>query len=191
MNNLKTSLVALTCIITSNVCSFAGNAASAQSGDFQVKTGQGEEFSVKHNLFGKKSFSAQDRLGDKIEHRQGLLGDSKSSVQLLGNGYETKKGILGSKSYKASTMLGDKVETKRSWFGLGRRKTTVDLSGTAGMVSHFLNGKKASDDLLPGTKLDNSATGLGSDLNSNSNTNLNSDSNSQSNQAIESAFPAK
>jgi len=188
MNTLKTSLLALTCILTSNVsCLVTGNAASAQSGDFQVKTGQGEEFSVKHNLFGKKSFSAQDRLGDKIEHRQGLLGDSKSSVQLLGNGYETKKGILGSKSYKASTMLGDKVETKRSWFGLGRRKTTVDLSGTAGMVSHFLNGKKASDDLLPGTKLDNSATNLDSDMNANSNTN----SNSQSNQAIESAFPAK
>jgi hypothetical protein len=119
--------------------------ARAQEGDIEVKSGQGEEFNIKHNLFGRQNLVLQDRLGNKIERQTGLLGDSKANVQVLGNGYEAKKGVWGNKSYKVSTVLGDKVETKRSWFGLGRRKTTVDLSGTVGLVNQVLKTKASKD----------------------------------------------
>ena len=129
-------------LLVSVIASTANLDALAQSGDIQVKSGQGEEFNVKHSLFGRKNIVVQDRLGDKIEHQTGLVG-SKAKVQILGNGYESKTGIFGNKSYKISTILGDKVETKKTWFGLGRRKTTVDLSGTTGLVNQVLQTKVA------------------------------------------------
>ncbi|MBA4077976.1 MAG: hypothetical protein C0508_23305 [Cyanobacteria bacterium PR.023] len=129
-------------LLVSVIASTANLDALARSGDIQVKSGQGEELKVKHSLFGRKNIVVQDRLGDQIEHQTGLVG-SKAKVQILGNGYESKTGILGNKSYKISTILGDKVETKKTWFGLGRRKTTVDLSGTTGLVNQVLQTKVA------------------------------------------------
>jgi hypothetical protein len=129
-------------LLVSVIASTANLDVLARSGDIQVKSGQGEEFKVKHSLFGRKNIVVQDRLGDQIEHQTGLVG-SKAKVQILGNGYESKTGIFGNKSYKISTILGDKVETKKTWFGLGRRKTTVDLSGTTGLVNQVLQTKVA------------------------------------------------
>ena len=143
LNSIKNRALGALAVIT--FASTAGEQAFAQSGDIQVKSGQGEEFNIKHNLFGRQNVALHDRLGNKFEHQTGLLGDSKANVQVLGNGYEAKKGIFGRKSYKVSTILGDKVETKRSWFGLGRRKTTVDLSGTAGLVNQVLKEKVSKD----------------------------------------------
>lgn len=143
MNSIKYTTFAALAVLT--IAAATVEPALAQGSDIQVKSGQGEEFNIKHNLFGRKHLAAQDRLGNKIERQTGLLGDSKANVQVLGNGYEAKKGIFGNKSYKVSTVLGDKVETKRSWFGLGRRKTTVDLSGTAGLVNQVLKEKVSRD----------------------------------------------
>lgn len=143
MNSFKYTTFAALAVLT--IAATTVEPALAQGGDIEVKSGQGEEFNIKHGFFGRKNLAAQDRLGNKIECHTGLLGDSKASVQVLGNGYEVKKGILGNKSYKASTVLGDKIETKRSWFGLGRRKTTVDLSGTVGLVNQVLKTKVGKD----------------------------------------------
>ncbi|CAN5274238.1 hypothetical protein BH11CYA1_BH11CYA1_09740 [soil metagenome] len=155
-NSFRNSLIALTIALSFNIYSNS-SPAQARSGDFEVKTGQGEEFTVQHNLFGRKSFVAQDRLGNKVERSKGLLGNDKTGVQILGNGYETKKSIFGNKSTKVSTILGDKVETKKSWFGLGRRKTTVDLSGTTSLINSALSKRKgaagAPNDLLPSANL--------------------------------------
>ena len=143
-NSLRNSVLVFTMVSNLNIA-----IAQAKSGDIEVKSGQGEEFSVQHNLFGRKSFVAQDRLGNKVERSKGLLGNDKTDVQILGNGYETKKSILGNKSTKVTTLLGDKVETKKSWFGLGRRKTTVDLSGTAGLINSAFSKKKGAASMLP------------------------------------------
>lgn len=143
MNSIKSMVLGALVVLT--VALVTVEPAFAQGGDIEVKSGQGEVFNIKHNLFGRQNVVARDRLGNKFEHQAGLLGDTKANVQVLGNGIEAKKGILGNKSYTASTILGDKVETKRSWFGLGRRKTTVDLSGTAGLVNQLLNVKLNKD----------------------------------------------
>jgi hypothetical protein len=143
LNSIKSMVLGALVVLT--VVSVAVEPAFAQGGDIEVKSGQGEEFNIKHNLFGRQNIVLNDRLGNKFEQRTGLLGDSKANVQVLGNAIESDKGIFGNKSYKVSTILGDKVETRRSWFGLGRRKTTVDLSGTAGLVSQLLNGKLNKD----------------------------------------------
>jgi hypothetical protein len=146
--SLKTGLSGLFALAL--VAIFAPGASA--DGDFEVKTGQGESFSIQHNLFGGKSYSAQDRLGNKIENKKGLLGNSKVDVSLLGNEYQRDKGILGGKSTRVSTMLGDEFQTKRSWFGLGRRKTTVNLSGTTNLINQALSRRKS----------DLSAAGVGS-----------------------------
>lgn len=125
-------------------CLIAHAPAALAGGDFEVKTGQGESFEIKHNLFGKKSFSAQDRLGNKIENKKGLLGNGKTDVSLLGNEFQREKGLLGGKSTRVSTMFGDEIQTKRSWFGLGRRKTKINLSGTAGLINQALAKRRDS-----------------------------------------------
>lgn len=143
LNSIKSMVLGALVVLT--VALVTVEPAFAQGGDIEVKSGQGEVFNSKHKLFGRQNVVAHDRLGNKFEHQTGLLGDSKTNVQVLGNGLVAEKGMFGNKSYTASTILGDKVETKRSWFGLGRRKTTVDLSGTAGLVNQLLNVKLNKD----------------------------------------------
>lgn len=117
------------------------SAASAKHGDFTIETGQGEGFQVKHNLLGQRNFKLQDRLGDRVSKDKDFLGNSQTDISLLGNEFQRKKNIFGNKSVKASDMFGDKIDTRRSWFGLGRRKTVINLSGSAGLVSRAFSKK--------------------------------------------------
>ncbi len=64
MNNVSYRL--LCALLVSAIASAVNLGALAQSEDIQVKSGHGEEFNVKHRLFGRKNIVVQDRLGDKF-----------------------------------------------------------------------------------------------------------------------------
>lgn len=119
----------------------AASALAKGIGDLEIKTGSGEEFTIKNGWFGKKTTTAKDRLGNKIEYNKGWFGNKGASVSVLGNSFEKKNGLFGSGDIEAHTILGDTVKSKKGWFG--RRKTTVDLSGVGGVVNTFFNKKKA------------------------------------------------
>lgn len=123
------------------VLAFSLAPESQAKNNVEVVSGKGESLEVRDSLFGSK-LKVQDRFGNKVESGSGWFGTSKKEVKVLGNSFETKKGILGGKSYKATSILGDKIETKRTWFGLGPRKTTVDLSGVTSVAGSLLKSKK-------------------------------------------------
>ena len=126
------------------------SAVFARGNDWTIKTGQGEEVTVKNGWFGKKTRVAKDRFGDKIEKNTGILGNQSSEVNLLGNSYRKEKGFLGGSEVEARTMLGDSIKTEKGIFG--RRKTTIDASGVTGLVSAFIGAKmkKPSPPVNPG-----------------------------------------
>lgn len=113
--------------------------AYAARNDFTIKTGGGEELTIKNGLFGGKQKVVKDRFGDKYESKKGWFGTKQSKVSVLGNHLETKKGLLGSSEVEATSILGDKVTTKKGWFG--RRKTTVELAGVSSMIGQLFKRK--------------------------------------------------
>lgn len=121
----------------------ASAACALDLDNFEITNGK-EKLQVNQGLFGNKSYSAEDRLGNKIESKKGWFGNSSKEVSLLGNSVETKKGLFGSKSYKGTTILGDKIESKRSWFGFGPRRTKVDVSGVSALAGQLINRHRTS-----------------------------------------------
>lgn len=118
---------------------------AAQAGNnIELTDGKGEALVVKQDLFGNNTYAAQDRLGNKVVSKKGLFGTKSKGVSILGNTVETKTGLFGGKSYSGTTILGDKFETKRTWFGLGPRKTTVDLSGVSSLASQLLKKRSTT-----------------------------------------------
>lgn len=132
------SALALVLAIASSYCS---PTAYAQGNDLTIKTGGGEELSIKNGLFGGKQKVVKDRFGDKYESKKGLFGTRQSKVSVLGNNVETKKGLLGGTEVQATSVFGDKVTSKKGWFGLGRRQTTVELGGVSSMIGHLFKRK--------------------------------------------------
>lgn len=143
--NIKTrqakSLVVKTFLFAALAFATIGS-AEAQGNNVAVKSGGGETLEMKSGWFGRDSIKVQDRFGNKLENSKGWLSDKKE-VKVLGNSLEAKKGLFGQKSYKATSILGDKIETKRTWFGLGPRKTTVDLSGVSSVAGQLIKKKQA------------------------------------------------
>lgn len=113
--------------------------AYAQGGDFSIKSGGGEELTIKNGLFGGQQKVVKDRFGDKYETKKGWFGTKQSKVSVLGNHVQTKKGLLGSSEVEATSILGDKITTKKGWFG--RRKTTVELGGVSSMIGQLIKRK--------------------------------------------------
>ncbi len=132
---------------------------------WEFKTGKGESVIVKKGLFGTKAIKVQDRLGNSYESDKSFLGRKKNKVSFFGNGVSVEKNILGKNNVSGATILGDKIETKRSWFGLGPRRTTVDISGVTNLAEQFLTNKKSPSNgtspPLPGVQSD---IGLRTDL---------------------------
>lgn len=152
----KTKLIALNLAALISVAT-AGSALAKGIGDLEIKTGGGEELTIKNGWFGKKTTSAKDRLGNKVEYSKGWFGSKGASVSVLGNTFERKKGLFGSGDIQAHTILGDTVKSKKGWFG--RRKTTVDLSGVGSVVNNYFGKKKAVDPAKTATNnMNNSVT---------------------------------
>lgn len=140
-NKLVLALSILGLLVAGNSAAVADNGA----GVLDIKTGFGEQFIINNGYFGTKSTEIRDRLGDSYVNKQGLFGTKDKQVNFLGNGYRKKKGILGGTQVEATSMLGDSIQSKKSWFGLGRRKTNVDLSGVSGIVQSFAASAFAKD----------------------------------------------
>lgn len=115
---------------------------SARGNDFTITDGQGEEIQVKNPLFGKKVKVIKDRMGNGYAQEKGLLGSKDTELKLLGNKMQHHKGLLGNSELSGSTIFGDKIVSKKGIFG--RRKTTVDVSGTAGLIKSFFGGSSSA-----------------------------------------------
>lgn len=111
----------------------AAHAGIIDSSNMSIKTGFGDEITIKKGIFGNKKKVVKDRLGDKYETSRGLFGNTNTEVNLLGNSYSKKKGILGTRETQMTSLLGDSIKTKKSWF-LGRRTTQIDASGVTGLI---------------------------------------------------------
>lgn len=120
--------------------SFAG------TGDLSVTNGMGEEMSMKKSLFGKKELMLKDRYSNRYSKKENLAGGKETELNFLGNELKSKKGLLGSKM-EGSTIFGDKVTSKKGFFG--RRKTTLDLSGSANLLKSALKRSPQSQNSLP------------------------------------------
>jgi hypothetical protein len=142
------------------VAAMLGSSTSAAmaynlAGNTDIRTGFGDEIVVHHGLFGTKETLVKDRLGDGYIKKHGVLGTSESGFNLLGNSYVKKKGLIGGTEVQASSIFGDRMESKKSFFGLGRRQTNVDLSGVGSMVQgifanhHFINSGMAMGQPAP------------------------------------------
>ncbi len=110
----------------------------AARADFALTDGMGEEIQYRNPRIGKKVKAVKTRFGNSYVSEQGLLGNKSTQVSVLGNSFEKKKGLLGSSEIGGSTIFGDRVVSKKGWFGLGRRKTQVDLSGTSAVLRNFI-----------------------------------------------------
>lgn len=119
----------------------------ARGNDFAVTDGMGEEIQIKNGLFGKKSKLVKDRLGNGFKQEKGIFGTTTTQASVLGNGFKKKNGILGGSDISGSTIFGDTIQTKKGIFG--RRKTTVDLSGSSRLIQSFLGPKKPMGQLTP------------------------------------------
>lgn len=112
---------------------------AAQAQNWSIKTGSGDEITIKNGIFGNKSKVVKDRLGNKYESSRGLFGGTGTEVSLLGNTYSTKKGLFGTREIEAQSILGDSIKTKKGWL-LGRRTTTVDARGVTGLIGAAIKG---------------------------------------------------
>jgi hypothetical protein len=106
--------------------------ALARGNDLVIKDGLGEEVTMKHGFFGRGTTVVKDRLGNGYATSTGLFGTKEQQVKVLGNSFERKKGLFGGTTVQGGTIFGDKVSTKKGIFG--RRTTTVDVSGTTGVL---------------------------------------------------------
>lgn len=128
------------------VLSLSTRLALAKGNDWHIKTGFGEELTVKNRSFGRKDVEIKDRLGDHYVHNQGWFGTGETDVNILGNHFQKKKRLFGGSDIQASSILGDTVVSKK---GLtGRRTTTVDLSGISRLLNQFISSDGISEPLV-------------------------------------------
>jgi len=125
-------------------------AANADTSNWNIKTGFGDEITIKNGIFGNKKRVVKDRLGDKYETSRGLFGGTNTEVNLLGNSYSKKKGVFGTRETEVKSILGDSIKTKKGWFG--RRTTTVDASGVTSLIGSAIGRatKKPVPPSMPG-----------------------------------------
>lgn len=119
------------------------SAAQAQIGgaNYNITDGYGDGFAIHHGLFGLTSQKGvQDRLGDRFVKEKGLFSNS-TDVNFLGNKYQRKHGLIGGTQVGVGDMFGDSISSRKTWFGLGRRQTNVNLSGVGGLVQSFIGGR--------------------------------------------------
>ncbi len=127
------------------------------SNNLTIKSGGGEELTVKNGLFGGSQKIVKDRFGNGYESKKGWFGTKKAKVSVLGNHVEKKKGLLGSTEVEATSILGDKVTTKKGLFG--NRKTTVELGGVSSMIGQLFKKKPAPTLSVPQTPMSSSSQG--------------------------------
>jgi hypothetical protein len=121
------------------------SAASARSGaNWNITDGYGDGFVVHHGLFNlTEQKGVQDRLGDHYVKERGLFSNG-TSANFLGNKYERKHGLIGGTQVGMGDMLGDSISSHKTWLGLGRRQTNVNLSGVGGIMQSFVGGRGKS-----------------------------------------------
>jgi len=117
--------------------------ALARGNDLTIKDGFGEEIQVQNGFFGHKTKVVKDRLGDGYAQKTGWFGSKEQDVNVLGNQLKRKKGVFGGEDISGSTIFGDNVTTKKGIFG--RRKTTVDVSGSAAALQSLFKKNGGSD----------------------------------------------
>ncbi|MBS2002188.1 MAG: hypothetical protein U0103_00575 [Candidatus Obscuribacterales bacterium] len=116
-------------------------AVAKGGGNYNITDGYGDGFVIHHGLFGlTEQKGVQDRLGDHYVKEKGLFSN-KTDVNFLGNKYQRKHGLIGGTQVGMADMLGDSIQSRKTWFGLGRRQTNVNLSGVGGIVQSFVGGK--------------------------------------------------
>lgn len=154
--NLNGTLLALILVAATSA------PALARGNDLVVKSGFGDEVTIKHGLFGRKTTTVKDRMGNGYSSKGGLFGSKESSVSVIGNNLTRKKGWFGRSEVQGSTILGDKVSTKKGLFG--RRTTTVDVSGTSSAVKGLWDkhGQKLLGNTPKPSINNNSGPGAGS-----------------------------
>ncbi len=131
--NIALSLAAL--------LTFQSAALARGGGNYNITDGYGDGFAVHHGLFGlTEQKGVQDRLGNHYVKENGLFSNG-TDVNFLGNKYQRKHGLIGGTQVGVSDMLGDSIQSHKTWFGLGRRQTNVNLSGVGGIVQSFIGGK--------------------------------------------------
>lgn len=133
----------------------AAHAGIIDSSNVSIKTGFGDEITIKKGIFGNKKKVVKDRLGDKYEVSNGIFGNTNTEINLLGNSYSKKKGILGTRETEMKSLLGDSFKTKKSWL-LGRRTTTIDASGVTGLVGSAIS-RATRKPMLPPMPVGNGA----------------------------------
>jgi hypothetical protein len=126
-------------------------AAQADTSNWNIKSGFGDEITIKNGILGNKKRVVKDRLGDKYETSKGLFGNTSTEVNLLGNSYSKKKGIFGTRQTEVKSLLGDSIKTKKGWFG--RRTTTVDASGMTSLLGSAIS-RATKKPLLPPIPVD-------------------------------------
>jgi hypothetical protein len=131
-------------LVLLNLSATVAPAAFAERGNVTVKTGNGTEMVLSRGYFGGSEQSIKDKHGNKIARKKsGLFGTTQESeFAIFGNGIKKKKGLFGGTQVEGKTILGDSITSKRGLFGLGRRNTTVDISGTTGIVKQLIGAKK-------------------------------------------------
>lgn len=122
------------------VLGYASCPGYAWGDNFTIKTGFGDEITVKKGVLGRAEKVVTDRLGDKYVQKKGMFGGTTTEVNLLGNKLKKTKGWFGGSTIEGSTILGDTVTTKKGWFG--RKTTTVDVSGVTSLVQSLLSKSK-------------------------------------------------
>lgn len=134
--------------------------ALARGNDWTITDGMGEEIQVRNGFFGKKSTLVKDRMGNGFKKDKGILGGTSTEASVLGNGFKKKTGIFGGSDISGSTIFGDSVQTKKGIFG--RRKTTVDLSGSSKLIQSFFGPRQPARQLQPVTPSPDFAPSTGS-----------------------------
>jgi hypothetical protein len=125
--------------------------ALADGSNVNVETGWAEA-NITHHLFGGKDEELSDRVGDKYSRHVGLLGNSDTTVNVLGNHIEKKHHLIGGDEIQGTSILGDKIESKRTLLGFGRRETTVDLRGVSSLVNSLFSDKSFNLNGIAGAK---------------------------------------
>ncbi len=127
--------------ITAALLSLQSAALARGGGNYNITDGYGDGFVIHHGWFGlTEQKGVQDRLGDHYVKEKGLFSNS-TDINFLGNKYQRKHGLIGGTQVGMGDMLGDSIQSRKTWFGLGRRQTNVNLSGVGGLVQSFIGGK--------------------------------------------------
>ncbi len=121
------------------VCSICTSPTFAGWGKFTLTDDNGEQVTVKHGLFGKKTI-VKDRWGDGFEHNRSIFGLTKDTkVSAIGNDVHVHKGLFGFSKTQGQDMLGDTVTASKNPLF---HNTNVNLSGVNGLLDKYLGPKK-------------------------------------------------